>query len=130
MEVDTVGFGEVGNRGSDVWDGEPEGIYVPTDMPAQMICISNNCEVFVAGARYEGWPFVVNKNEIDVVQYGSDDTKTHRKIDIFWVRNKRTRLAVCWSQSFIQLERVAGRAFRLTNMTQIVSRMKPAMMRW
>ena len=82
VDVDNTGFGEVGNRGSDVWDGEPEGVYVPTDMPAQMVCTSDDCEVFVAGARFDEMltPFAVHKNEIDVVQYGSDDTKTHRKI--------------------------------------------------
>ena len=82
VDVDNTKFGGVGNRGSDVWDGEPEGVYVPTDMPAQMVCTSDNCEVFVAGARFDDRlaPFAVHKNEIDVVQYGSDDTKTHRKI--------------------------------------------------
>ena len=82
VDVDNIGFGGVGDRGSDVWDGEPEGIYVPTDTPAQMVCKSDSCEVFVAGARFNDrlTPFAVHKNEIDVVQYGSDDTKTHRKI--------------------------------------------------
>ena len=82
VDVDNAGFGGVGNRGSDVWDGEPEGVYVPTDTPAQMVCKSDSCEIFVAGARFDDrlTPFAVHKNEIDVVQYGSDDTKTHRKI--------------------------------------------------
>ena len=82
VDVDTTEFGGVGNRTSDVWDGEPEGVYVPTDMPAQMICVSDGCEIFIAGAKYGDRlaPFAVCKNEIDVVQYGSDDTKTHRKI--------------------------------------------------
>ena len=82
VDVDTASFGRVGNRGSDVWDGEPEGVYVPTNMPAQIVCTSKSCEVFVAGARYQDRlaTFAVRKNEIDVVQYGSDDTKTHRKI--------------------------------------------------
>ena len=82
VDVDNTGFGGIGNRGSDVWDGEPEGVYVPTDTPAQMVCKSDSCEVFVAGARFDDrlTPFAVRKNEIDVVQYGSDDTKTHRKI--------------------------------------------------
>ena len=82
VDVDNTRFGGVGDRGSDVWDGEPEGVYVPTDTPAQMVCKSNSCEVFVAGARFDDrlTPFTVHKNEIDVVQYGSDDTKTHRKI--------------------------------------------------
>ena len=82
VDVDNTGFGGIGNRGSDVWDGEPEGVYVPTDTPAQMVCKSDGCEIFVAGARFDDrlTPFAVHKNEIDVVQYGSDDTKTHRKI--------------------------------------------------
>ena len=82
VDVGNTGFGGVGNRIGDVWDGEPEGVYVPTDTPAQMVCTSDSCEVFVAGARFEDrlTPFVVHKNEIDIVQYGSDETKTHRKI--------------------------------------------------
>ena len=82
IDVDTTAFGTVGNRGTDVWDGEPEGVYVPTDTPAQMVCTSAEAEVFVAGACYQDrlTPFAVRSDEIDVVQYGSDDTKTHRKI--------------------------------------------------
>ena len=82
IDVDTAGFRAIGNRGSDVWDGEPEGVYVPTDMPVQMVCTSDEAEIFVAGARFDDrlLPFVVCSDEIDLVQYGSDDTKTHRKI--------------------------------------------------
>ena len=39
----TVGsetYSAIGKRGVDVWDGEPEGVYVPTDMPARMACVS------------------------------------------------------------------------------------------
>ena len=82
IDVDTAGFGAIGNRVSDVWDGEPEGVYVPTDMPAQMVCTSDEAEIFVAGARFDDRlsPFAVRTDDIDLVQYGSDDTKTHRKI--------------------------------------------------
>ena len=75
-------FTSVGERGEDVWDGEPEGVYVPTDTPAALTCASEAAEVFLAGARYDEAlePFVVRRDEIDVVQYGSDDTKTHREI--------------------------------------------------
>jgi 5-deoxy-glucuronate isomerase len=84
VTVETAGeiFAGIGNRGADVWDGEPEGVYVPSGAPARITCESEAAEVFVAGARFETAlaPFAVRADEIDVVQYGSDDTKTHRKI--------------------------------------------------
>lgn len=75
-------FERIGNRGTDVWDGEPEGVYVPQDIAATLTCLSASAEVFVAGARYDETlePFAVRADDLDVIQYGSDDTKTHRKI--------------------------------------------------
>jgi len=74
-------FAEIGNRGADVWDGEPEGVYVPTDTGCRIVALTGT-ETFVAGARYAKTlrPFAVRADALDVVQYGSDDTKTHRKI--------------------------------------------------
>jgi 5-deoxy-glucuronate isomerase len=82
IEVEGEKFAGIGERRVDVWDGEPEGVYVPTAARAQMVCLSDDAEVFVAGAKYDKAlaPFAVRKNELDLVQYGSDDTKTHRKI--------------------------------------------------
>ena len=84
VDVDVSGatFDKLGNRTIDVWDGEPEGVYVPTDTGAQMVCMSDEAEVFIAGAKYDEVlePFAVRSDELDKVQYGSDDTKTHRKI--------------------------------------------------
>ena len=82
INVGGVDYKSIGGRVVDVWDGEPEGVYVPTDTPAQMVCASETAEVFVAGAKYDEVlePFAVRADEIDKVQYGSDDTKTHRKI--------------------------------------------------
>lgn len=73
---------DLGQRRADVWDGEPEGVYVPTGMKAVMTCLSDSAEVFIAGAKFDQVmePFAVRADEIDRVQYGSDDTKTHRKI--------------------------------------------------
>jgi 5-deoxy-glucuronate isomerase len=73
---------DLGGRGTDVWDGEPEGVYVPTGAQAEFTCRSDTAEVFIAGAKFDEVyaPFAVRANELDVVQYGSDDTKTHRKI--------------------------------------------------
>lgn len=73
---------EVGGRGEDVWDGDPEGIYIPVGAKTEIICESEQVEIFIAGARYDKilTPFAVRAGDIDVIQYGSDDTKTHRKI--------------------------------------------------
>ena len=71
----------VGGRGEDVWDGEPNAVYVPVGAAAEMTAFTD-CEVFIAGAAFDEVyaPFVVRAGDIDPVQYGSDDTKTHRKI--------------------------------------------------
>ena len=82
VEIEGLSFTELGNRTVDVWDGEPEGIYVPVGAKVTIICKSTSTETFIAGAKYDKVlePFDVRGNGIDLVQYGSDDTKTHRKI--------------------------------------------------
>jgi 5-deoxy-glucuronate isomerase len=83
VTVETAGqtFAQIGHRGADVWDGDPEGVYIPTDTAAQITALTD-CEVFIAGAQFSETltPFAVRAADIDLVQYGSDDTKTHRKI--------------------------------------------------
>lgn len=82
VAVEGVAFDALGNRTIDVWDGEPEGVYVPSGAKAVMTCTTDAAEIFVAGAKFDKTlePFAVRASELDVVQYGSDDTKTHRKI--------------------------------------------------
>jgi len=84
IDVDVEGFKTtgLGGRVEDVWGGEPEGVYVPSGAKVEMVCLSGTAEVFIAGAKYDEIldPFAVRADEIDLVQYGSDDTKTHRKI--------------------------------------------------
>lgn len=82
VEIEGMRFASVGNRGVDVWDGEPEGVYAPVGARVTIICTSASTETFIAGGRYEKVlePFNVRAAEIDLVQYGSDETKTHRKI--------------------------------------------------
>ena len=84
IDVEIEGFkvANLGNRTEDVWDGDPEGVYVPSGSKALMACKSEAAEVFIAGAKYDEVlePFAVRKDQIDLVQYGSDETKTHRKI--------------------------------------------------
>ena len=84
VDVEVEGFkvASLGGRVEDVWGGEPEGVYVPSGAKAVMACLSDTAEVFVAGAKFDQVldPFAVRADEIDLVQYGSDETKTHRKI--------------------------------------------------
>ena len=81
VEVSGETFADIGNRGVDVWDGEPEGVYVPSGTGTR-ITARTATECFIAGAAYGEAlsPFAVRSGDLDVVQYGSDDTKTHRKI--------------------------------------------------
>ena len=82
VAIGSFAVADIGGRGSDVWDGEPEGVYVPSGQTAQITCRSEAVEVFIAGAKFDKVlePFAVRADELDLVQYGSDDTKTHRKI--------------------------------------------------
>ena len=82
LDIEGKTFDQLGDRGIDVWDGEPEGAYVPVGAKVRIVCQSDKTETFVAGAKYDKVlePFDVRKAEIDLVQYGSDETKTHRKI--------------------------------------------------
>ncbi|HCY99983.1 MAG: 5-deoxyglucuronate isomerase [Rhodobacterales bacterium RIFCSPHIGHO2_02_FULL_62_130] len=83
VTVETSGetFANIGHRGVDVWDGEPEGVYIPSGFPAR-ITARTDTETFIAGAQFAQSlrAFAVRAGDIDKVQYGSDDTKTHRKI--------------------------------------------------
>ncbi|MFV1494254.1 5-deoxy-glucuronate isomerase [Phaeobacter sp. JH18-32] len=82
IEVEGLSYAGIGNRTADVWDGEPEGVYIPVGAKVTITCTTDATETFVAGAKYDKVlePFDVRADGIDLVQYGSDDTKTHRKI--------------------------------------------------
>jgi len=84
VDVDVEGavYERIGLRIKDVWDGEPEGVYVPVGAKVRITCLSDETETFIAGAKYDKVlePFDVRADALDKVQYGSDDTKTHRKI--------------------------------------------------
>ena len=80
VEVEGVAFADLGGRGADVWDREPQGVYVPVGAKVTLVCTSEATETFIAGARYDTVLEPFDVREHDLVQYGSDDTKTHRKI--------------------------------------------------
>ncbi|PJE78972.1 5-deoxy-glucuronate isomerase [invertebrate metagenome] len=81
ITVDDQRFTEVGERAS-IWEGNPSAVYAPVDSEVHIECVSETAEILIAGGRYEKklTPFVIRPDDIDIVQYGSDETKTHRKI--------------------------------------------------
>ncbi len=81
VNVQGEDFNNVGAR-QYLFDGKPDSVYVPLNQSATIICKSEKAEIFIAGGRAEKEykAFRVKPEEVDKVQYGSDDTKTHRKI--------------------------------------------------
>src|SRR6056300_1628519 len=53
LSVDGNVLGQIGNRKSDVWDGEPEGSYIPTNAEYTIKCLSDHAECISAGGIYE-----------------------------------------------------------------------------
>ncbi|MCG7588502.1 5-deoxy-glucuronate isomerase [Photobacterium sp. OFAV2-7] len=78
---EAITFDNIGQRAS-VWDGNPESVYVPLGYTAEIECVSENADIMIAGGRFEESlePFCIRQDNVDIVQYGSDETKTHRKI--------------------------------------------------
>ena len=68
VDVEGAIYEHLGNRGVDVWDGEPEGVYVPVGAKVRIVCMSDTTETFVAGARYDKAlePFDIRVADIDV----------------------------------------------------------------
>ena len=81
VTVKGVKFERVGER-MGIFEGKPDSVYVPLSTEATMTCLTTEAEVFIAGGKYEEQlsPFRVTPEEVETVQYGSDETKTHRKI--------------------------------------------------
>ncbi len=81
ITVDGQEFTNVGERKA-LFEGKPDSVYVPLSMKASITGLADETEIFIAAGRAEVVyaPFRVTPEDVDVVQYGSDDTKTHRKI--------------------------------------------------
>ncbi|WP_413113258.1 5-deoxy-glucuronate isomerase [Thaumasiovibrio sp. DFM-14] len=80
-ELPDIVYDNIGKRAS-VWQGNPEAVYIPLGYSAVIECVSDKADIMIAGGKFEEslTPFCVRDDDVDIVQYGSDDTKTHRKI--------------------------------------------------
>lgn len=81
VRVGTHQFAAIGKR-EHLWGGDPEAVYVPVGQEAEITCVTDQLDLMIGGGRYDTVlePFEVRQDAIDKIQYGSDDTKTHRKI--------------------------------------------------
>ena len=79
--VDGTEYANIGKR-ERLFDGKPDAVYVPRCSEAIITGGASGVNLCIAGGRTDVRlePFRVTPEEVEKVQYGSDDTKTHRKI--------------------------------------------------
>ena len=95
-------YAAIGKR-QHLWEGDPEAVYVPVGAEAEVICTTEQLDLLVGGGRYDEvlQPFAVRQADIDKIQYGSDETKTHRKIKhILGQKNAQQRGRLLVSELF------------------------------
>ncbi len=80
IEIEGKTFENIGVR-NHLWDKVPNAVYAPVGALCE-IKATSDVELFIAGGRYDEKlaPFAIRSDDVDIVQYGSDETKTHRKI--------------------------------------------------
>ena len=81
ITVDGKVFKNVGRR-EKLFDGKPDGVYVPSGSKALISAGQGAINLCIAGGRTDVQlsTFRVSPEDVETVQYGSDETKTHRKI--------------------------------------------------
>jgi len=79
--IDGNVFVDVGKR-KKLFDEKPDSVYVPSGSKAKIIGRRNGASLCIAGGKTEKElePFRIHSSEVEKIQYGSDETKTHRKI--------------------------------------------------
>lgn len=81
LEVDGTPFPGVGQR-ADIWSGQADSVYVPTGAPVRLRANADGTEVAVAGGLCQAThaPFRVLPGEVEMVDVGSVETRSHRRI--------------------------------------------------
>ncbi len=102
VRVGSETFESIGKR-PHLWEGDPEAVYVPVGAEAEIVCTTDSLDLLIGGGKYEKvlQPFAVRQAEVDKIQYGSDETKTHRKIKhILGQKNAQQRGRLLVSELF------------------------------
>lgn len=81
VNVDGQDFGEMKRKS--IWEEKADSVYAPLGAHVTVTGLADTTELFVAGGKidkkYES--FRVAQGDVEQIQYGSDDTKTHRRIN-------------------------------------------------
>lgn len=81
LDVDGAPFRGVGQR-KDIWSGKADSVYAPAGAAVRLLANSDGTEVAVAGGicdkKYS--PFRVLPDEVQMVNVGSPETRSHRRI--------------------------------------------------
>ncbi|MBA8902940.1 5-deoxy-glucuronate isomerase [Phyllobacterium sp. P30BS-XVII] len=80
IKIDATKFEAVGGRAG-VWDGLADSVYAGPDAAVTVTAL-DDCEVAVAGGRWDKpmEPFRVLPEDVDMVDVGSNETKSRRRI--------------------------------------------------
>jgi 5-deoxy-glucuronate isomerase len=80
IDVDGTAFDAVGGR-ADVWSGKADSVYAGPGA-AVTVTARDACEIAVGGGRWDQpmAPFRVTPDEVDMVDVGSNETKSRRRI--------------------------------------------------
>jgi 5-deoxy-glucuronate isomerase len=80
VTVDGEGFSNLGGR-ADIWGGRADSIYAGPNADVA-IAARSDCEIAIAGGLWDRpmAPFRIRPEEVDMVEVGSNETKSRRRI--------------------------------------------------
>ncbi|CAN7184464.1 5-deoxy-glucuronate isomerase [Phyllobacterium sp. LjRoot231] len=80
VSIDDMEFNEVGGRAS-VWAGQADSIYAGPGAAVTITALAS-CEIAIAGGHWNApmEPFRISPEEVDLVDVGSNETKSRRRI--------------------------------------------------
>lgn len=92
ITVDNELFQEVGRR-KDIWSGNADSVYAGTDGQIKIKALQDDAKIAVAGCICEKsfGPFRITPEEVDMVDVGSNETKSRRRIFHILGQNARGR---------------------------------------
>jgi 5-deoxy-glucuronate isomerase len=80
LTADGESFSNVGQRAT-IWEGKADAVYVGPNAEVAMVA-QNDCQIAIAGGLWERpmAPFRIRPEEVDIVDVGSNETKSRRRI--------------------------------------------------